>query len=281
MAVFLAFVFFSLALSFECSDEEEPAAVSHLQVDLRTDSCQASFTEEDLDRPIVQVLADHPGQDGWCFFGLEMGESCHRARASRDLSFYHQLLGSPGPLDCPTMRLPKTIVLPGIEVAPGMNNVTLADSNALGALDCFANGFWKSSAQQMIHDFDAVELFSTFYCQFMPSLVPDFNKITMRDFLNEQAADQRKLCELLSSDSDAVHAPTSLKKGMELRGAVRCLLDHSEGAVCDMAGCASNFCMTEEGMYRAKTETTSCGPEPPAITLNLDWWKEHMEDVLR
>lgn len=149
-------------------------------------------------------------------------------------------------------------------MAPGISNVTLDGSihpvNALEALDCFSNGFWKAPSDIMIKNFSTVATFSSLYCAYMPTVVPNYQKITMRDFLMEQAADSQTLCDLLHPEPEengvrVVHAPPSLKAGLKLRGAVRCLLSsNSENdygpVICDMAGCARRFCMGPQMRYQ-------------------------------
>lgn len=168
-------------------------------------------------------------QDGWCLYGaLVGGTDCTAAREAKDLSSYKQLLGSNS--ESCLLRAPMTIVMPTVEVAPGVSNVTLDGSihpvNALEAMDCFANGFWKAPSDVMIKNFSTVATFSSLYCPCMSTVVPNYQKITMRDFLMEQAADSQTLCDLLhpEPEENGVHAPPSLEAGLKLRGAVRCLL---------------------------------------------------------
>ena len=266
----------------------------------------STLAEEDIERPILEVLAEHPGearsfvlfafwvlldfgflffnlfggsrspfvgyfnvisvisiQDGWCLYGaLVGGTDCTAARKANDLSSYKQLLGSNS--ESCLLRAPMTIVMPGEEVAPGISNVTLDGSihpvNALEAMDCFANGFWKAPSDVMIKNFSTVATFSSLYCAYMSTVVPNYQKITMRDFLMEQAADSHTLCDLLHPKENGVHkkhvvhAPPSLKAGLKLRGAVRCLLSSNSvdnrPVICDMAGCARRFCMGPQMHYQ-------------------------------
>ena len=149
-------------------------------------------------------------------------------------------------------------------MAPGINNVTLDGSihpvNALEAMDCFANGFWKAPSDVMMKNFSTVATFSSLYCAYMSTVVPSYQKITMRDFLMEQAADSQTLCDLLHAEPEengvrVVHAPPSLKAGLNLRGAVGCLLSSNSVSdkgpvICDMAGCARRFCMGPQMHYQ-------------------------------
>jgi len=223
----------------------------------------STLAEEDIERPILEVLAEHPGEDGWCLYGaLVGGTDCTAARKANDLSSYKQLLGSNS--ESCLLRAPMTIVMPTVEVAPGMSNVTLDGSihpvNALEAMDCFANGFWKAPSDVMIKNFSSVATFSSLYCAYMSTVVPNYQKITMRDFLMEQAADSHTLCDLLHPKENGVHkkhvvhAPPSLKAGLKLRGAVRCLLSSNSvdnrPVICDMAGCARRFCMGPQMHYQ-------------------------------
>ena len=202
-------------------------------------------------------------QDGWCLYGaLVGGAGCTAARETNDLSSYKQLLGSNS--ESCLLRAPVTIVMPTAEVAPGMSNVTLDGSihpvNALEAMDCFANGFWKAPSDVMIKNFSTVATFSSLYCPYMSTVVPNYQKITMRDFLMEQAADSKTLCDLLHPEPEengvrVVHAPLSLEAGLKLRGAVRCLLSSNSvndngPVICDMAGCARRFCMGPQMHYQ-------------------------------
>ncbi|CAK9037413.1 unnamed protein product [Durusdinium trenchii] len=247
-------------------DDSELCTASFIQMGLERSKFSkgcSTLTEEDVERPILEVLAEHPGEDGWCLYGdLVGGTDCAAAHKANDLSSYRQLLGSPLDSKCLNSWVPKTIVMPGVEVAPGITNVTLdgsLGSNALEAMDCFVNGFWKAPSDVMIKNFSTVATFSSLYCAYMSTVVPNYQKITMRDFLMEQTADSRALCDLLHPDQEngarVVHAPPSLKAGLMLRGAVRCLLSSNSvsdngSVICDMAGCARQFCMGPQMHYQ-------------------------------
>mmetsp|Transcript_1334 Transcript_1334/g.2445 ORF Transcript_1334/g.2445 Transcript_1334/m.2445 type:complete len:267 (+) Transcript_1334:59-859(+) len=253
MAVFLAFVFFSLALSFECSDEDEPAAVSHLQV--QSALVNESLVEagvcghlppEDYDKPIGKVLEAHPGEDGWCLFGAAAGwaSSCAVGRRARQMRPYaiaqHDSIEEQAYL--PEVPRPKKITFPA--GAP-FESLIVRDYHDLF---CAMTGLYDNvERSRVIDDYDYLVQVSENACRKLQTKVWNYYGLSMNTLLSDPVELSDKLMEVLTNENPVEHLNQSFVDMFNLQASVECRLGNDEGALCVVAYCALRGCMLPDG----------------------------------
>lgn len=208
---------------------------------------------KDFTRPIREVLAEHPGIDGWCYFGWlgDWARKCAVARQKHDYSYFAEFF------DKYTDSIKNGNGLPVEIVYEGGKFITRDHNHPLDDALCDANGYWDYPADKVLHDFDYLTQVSKTHCQKLQAEVPNYHNISMADFFEEEFGDDKKFANVENGFGDAGVLKLVLKPNMLLHEAVKCLLG---GAECDIAFCARRGCKGDDGIVRYGAE---CRAESP------------------
>lgn len=197
--------------------------------------CGPGFRSEDLARPIREVLLEHPGTDGYCYFGW-MGDwtrECAVARKSHDYFLFAKVF------DGHTSRIQNSNSTPVMIRFADDNFTTLDHMHPLDDALCAANGFWDYPVDLVLHDFEYLTNLSHAYCKQLEVDVPNFHNLSMLDFMTEEVDDDRSLNAQVNSGGESSAVMSALKPNMRLHEAVKCLLG---GVECDIANCVRRAC---------------------------------------
>mmetsp|Transcript_73678 Transcript_73678/g.116681 ORF Transcript_73678/g.116681 Transcript_73678/m.116681 type:complete len:304 (+) Transcript_73678:63-974(+) len=201
------------------------------------------YTSADLDRPIRDVLLEHPGTDGYCYFGW-MGDwtrMCAVARKSRDYFTFARVF------DEHTEKIRTSNSTPVMIGFEGGNFTTLDHIHPLDDALCAVNGFWDYPVDPVLHDFEYLTNVSRQYCKRLEAEVPHFHNLTMRQFLDEEMDDDRSFDALVNSGNQSSGVIPSLRSNMFLHEAVKCLLG---GVECDIANCVRRACKDDANVLK-------------------------------
>ncbi|CAJ1343748.1 unnamed protein product [Effrenium voratum] len=133
--------------------------------------------EPQVDRPIREVLQEHPGKDGWCVYGAvgDWISMCAKAREARDYRIFGDYIASNEEfLHLPAKRY--TYVLP--------DGAKVTSRDFLYPLDdiyCLVNGWYDLPRDKAANDREYVERMSRKTCQQLQAEVPNFENLSFQE----------------------------------------------------------------------------------------------------
>ncbi|CAE6970847.1 unnamed protein product [Symbiodinium natans] len=197
----------------------------------------------ELARPIRDVLAEHPGEDGWCIFGALgiWASKCAVARRSGSMVGFAAMGDAMYSRYLPVPKLmgPKRVQL------PGGSQITIRDHiYPFDDLYCYAMGWYGLDRYQAVHNITYAEEVSKQSCG---SLEKSYQNISMKEMMDRADSDAAELAWKVWSASPLPEVSQSLIDGMRLHAAAKCALSNGHGAICDVANCAERGCLLPEG----------------------------------
>mmetsp|Transcript_133119 Transcript_133119/g.188065 ORF Transcript_133119/g.188065 Transcript_133119/m.188065 type:complete len:282 (+) Transcript_133119:64-909(+) len=194
---------------------------------------------EELETPISELLAKHPGEDGWCLFGAagtwtSKCAVCRRKEACRSFAASFQPVYDffiPLSNKSATLRLPD-----GRSLAIRDPHYPLDD------LYCWVNGWYDLDREAAVNNYTYLSEVSAAACRSLEQAVPNYSGISMQMMYDESDDDGAELKKMVFSKNPVNDVSQALVDGMRLHAAAKCLMGGGHGGLCDIANCAMRGC---------------------------------------
>jgi len=212
-------------------------------------------SESDQTRPIPEVLAEHPGVGGHCYFAgsNEWFGECGESLKRQDISKFGLWARGSGSSAVSYLK----------DISHDRNHPDLRTINYWGGtiktsnfdypwddLYCHGNG-WLQLARDKVSNFTSWSSTARTMCSELLNEFPASDR-TMREMFDRSGA-EGDTANFPGNDAilDGSYVPT--RENMRRHAAWKCALD-PDGVACDMAYCAVNFCTLDGGYIGHTTE---------------------------
>ncbi|CAE7265753.1 unnamed protein product [Symbiodinium natans] len=218
----------------------QPSALS-VQVDPENGICEP-VKENETKVPIPELLAHHPGEDGWCLFGVtgEWASKCAVSRRKGDARTFADSMGEYYKSYIPTSNVSKTLRLPD-----GRSLHNIVDwSYPLDDAYCWILGWYDLDLDRKaaVNNYTYLTEVSKASCRSLEQSVPNYHQLSFGDMVEESEKDTDEIDKLWASQKPVLNLSQAFVDGMKLHAAVNCLLGGGEGGICDIANCALRGC---------------------------------------
>lgn len=204
------------------------------------DECLMPLQQADMERPIGQVLSEHAGVDGYCFFGTlgVWADRCAVARRQQDYFMYAAELGPDYELQSATNALLHKKSGPlNVYYEKGTRALTTDLLNfPFDDVYCDAND-WLRLPREKVWNYTFWSALAASECAALMHDNPEFLGLSMRDMITRTLTenDMTKATHKKQGEGPTI-------KDMKRHAVMKCLVG---GLGCDMANCAVNFCRVD------------------------------------